>query len=306
MRSFSIICSLILCSFSSSLLALPKELLSNWNNPSLEDLAKVQEFLDHNLRNTALNTYGFRTDHIKSFKLFSPNHSSYSLQIKKGENSNICITCYASINPRYETDLYSAGLKRLLQSLKECNFPGDILYRIGGWPNMEHEALLLADTPYAFKLCAFEEARLLGYKQVLWLDLSVSVLTDLSCVFEKIKQNGAYFRKSFHGFAEHSGKIITPDLAQTYNRSQQEIEQLPHYAAGVLGLDLENSAVQQLLDDWHQLAEQKTAFQSCFPEQVPLSFLVDKYDLHQGLCSYEEIVFEESLIRENTQFLIRY
>lgn len=293
-------------SITASLSALPKELLPSWTNPSLKDLETVQYFLDHELACITPNAYGFRTKHIQSFKLFSPNHLSYSLQIKKGKNSAICVTCYSSINPRYETDLYHTGLKRLLQSLEECNFSGDVLYRIGGWPNMEHEGLLLCDTPYAFKLCAFEEAFQLGYQQVLWLDLSVTVLTDLSQVFEKIKQDGAYFRKSFHGFMEHSGEIITPDLAQAYNRSQHDLEKIPHYASGILGFDLTNPKVIDLLADWHKLAKQKTFFQSCFPEQVPLSFLIDKYNLHQGLCPYEEIVFENHLIQKNTQFLIRY
>ncbi len=306
MRTFAIFYSLILFGLTAPLSALPKELLPSWVNPSIEDLETVQNFLDHELADITPRAYGFRTEHIKSFKLFSQNQPSYSLQIKKGKNSAICVACYSSINPRYETDLYYIGLKRLLQSLEECNFSGDVLYRIGGWPNMEYGGLLLCDTPYAFKLCAFEEARQLGYQQVLWLDLSVTVLTDLSQVFEKIRQDGAYFRKSFHGFTEHSGEIITPDLAQAYNRSQQDLEKIPHYAAGILGLDLESPKVRQLLADWHQLAEQKTPFQSCFPEQVPLSFLINKYDLHQGLCPYEEIVFEKHLIQKNTQFLIRY
>lgn len=300
------ICRWILCSLIAPLTAMPKDFLPGWENPSQEDLMAAQNFLDHSFANLAPNAYGWRTGHVQAFKLFVPNHPSYALHIKKGRDPTICVTCYSSINARYETNLYQEGFKRLLQSLEDCNFPGDVLYRVGGWPDMEHGGILLCDTPYAFKICAFEEAQRLGYKQVLWLDLSVSALTDLSHVFEKIKRDGAYFRKSFHGFAEHSGKIISTDLAQAYNRPQHELEKITHYATGILGLDLENPKVQQLLSDWRLLAEQKTPFYSCFPEQVPFSILVDKYDLHQGLCPFEEILFEGNPLQKNTQFLIQY
>ena len=54
------------------------------------------------------------------------------------------------------------------------------------------------------------------------------------------------------------------------------------------------------------LQNKKLLFHSCFPEQVPLRILIEKHGLHQGLCPFGEIVFEERLIQKNTQFLIQY
>ena len=279
--------------------AFPTELLSNWQNPSWEDLRTVQAYIDGELISTFPNAYGFRTDRVKSFKLFDPDRTSYDVHIEKGIDSSRCVICYCSLNDRYV-----AGMERLINSLRNSGFSGDIVYRIGGWPNMNCGGIVLCDTPYAFKVSAFEEALRLGYKQALWLDITAVVLSNLNHVFEQIKKNGAYFRNSFFDFAKEN--IISPTLAEAYQMSWDEIRSIPHRAAGVLGFDLERSDVRALIADWHQLAEQKTPFQSCFPEQVPLSVLVTKYALHQGLCVYEEIVFSEDRIQPNTQIYIKY
>ena len=284
--------------FSAYLCALPKGILLNWENPTVEDLRTVQEFLDNEQLMIATGSYGFRTEKIKGFRLFDPSILPV-LQIEKGANREQCIICYCSIN-----NAYQMKLQRLIESIKRVGFEGDIIYRIGGWPNMEAGGIILCDTPYAFKVSAFEEALRLGYKQVLWLDLSVVVLSDIKAVFEKIKADGAYFRKSFFVFERED--VITSELAEAYNMSLNELKSFPHYAAGVLGFDLERPNVQKLIEDWHNLAVQKNPFQSCFPEQVPLSVLIDRYDLHKGLCEYEEIVFTEEQVTEKTRFLIKY
>lgn len=281
-----------------SIHALPKNILLNWKNPSFEDLRLVQQFLNEQFLKMPLDAYQNRTERIKSFKLFDPNYNSYQLHIKRGKDHSICITCYSSINANYQTKL-----DRLLKSLAEYDFAGDILYRIGGWPDMENGGILLCDTPYSFKISAFEEALRLGYKQVLWLDLSVVILSDLSSVFKKIKENRAYFRKSFFPFEKID---INEALAKACNMTLKELRQVPHYATGVLGLDLENFNVQKLLLDWHKFAEQKEAFKSNFPTQISFSILVDKYDFHKALCKFEEIVFSKDLITNDTHFFIQY
>lgn len=292
-------CKLIALFLTLDLCALPRDLLSNWENPTLDDLRTAQMYLDEQFSSTSSDEYGFRTARITSFKLFDPSCTSYPLYIKKGNDSSICVICYSSINSRYES-----LLKRLIESLQKSHFPGDIVYRIGGWPNMNHGGILLCDTPYAFKISAFEEALRLGYKQALWLDLSVVALNDLSQVFKKIKKNGAYFRKSF--FPLNTKNIVTPHLAESYNMTVSSLEAITHYAAGVLGLNLESPTIRQLLANWHRFAEQKAPFKSSFPEQVPFSVLVNKYGLDCALCPLEEIVFASDQIRQTTNFLISY
>jgi len=209
------------------------------------------------------------------------------------------VICYTSFKKSYEV-----LMKRLVNTLRERGFSGDILYRVGGWPNLQGGGILLCDVPYAFKISAFEEALQLGYSSALWLDTSIVPLTNLEDVFRQIEENTGYFRKALQEFKQI--RTVTADLAESMGLSLEELYEVTHCATGVLGLNLKDSNVQKLLEDWHAYAESKKPFCSSFPEQVPFSVLVKKYELSNGMCSPLAIALKRIDIGETTQFLVAY
>src|SRR5207249_3135830 len=115
------------------------------------------------------------------------------------------VICYCSQNPGY---LFK--LERLMKHLKMINFDGHFLYYVGGWPNPEGGCLSHFTNPYMFKPCAFLEAKRLGYKRVLWIDLSLIPLKNLKPLFEYISQTGAIFRLHHDAFKVY--KDLFPKL----------------------------------------------------------------------------------------------
>jgi hypothetical protein len=279
--------------------SLSPDLFSNWENPTIEDLQIAQSFLEEQAAEVNQSKYAHRVANLQAFQVFHPFCTNYDLQIDKGEDSSICVICYISFSEAYHT-----MLKRLLSSLRSQGFNGDILYRIGGWPNLQNGGILLCDVPYAFKISAFEEAMHLGYTSALWLDARVVPLQNLNSVFNKIRKDDVYFRKSHFPFSKIP--TVTSSLAEALKLSLADLWKVQHYATGVLGLNLKNPDVQNLLADWHNYAKNKIIFQSSFPEQVSFSVLIEKYHLQRGVCDLPEIVFGKSYIRPNTQFLIEY
>lgn len=282
---------------TQSIYALPKTLLTNWKNPTRKDLEKAQAYITKNNQGLEKGMFRIRKGRLNSFKIYDPKYRSFDLNILKGTDHLICVMSYCSIGNEYES-----RQRRLIKNLRSIGFKGDVLYRKGGFPNMESGGILLADVPYAFKIAAFQEAKRLGYKQALWLDTSIHVLVDLQEVFSLIKAHGLYLRKSLHGFYER--KLISDCLAESHGVSVNEFNNITHFASGILGMNFEDPRICELLEDWYQLALKKRPFYSEFPEQIPLSFLISKHKLEQTLYEEKNSVLKRDQIGNNTRFFI--
>jgi len=93
--------------------------------------------------------------------LDSIKHSIISVRNNKNKKEN-CIILYASFNGNQPSNI-----ETLVREIQDSNYKGDIIMRIGGWPNIEEGALRFSHIPGAHKVCAFKEALRLGYKKAL-------------------------------------------------------------------------------------------------------------------------------------------
>ena len=185
------------------------------------------------------------------------------------EDRECCIITYASYNKKYHF-----LLEQLIARLKQT-FRGHLLYRIGGWPNMEAGCLGHCDVPYAFKVCAFKEALELGYKKVLWLDALVEPLQDLTPVFDRIEKQTCTYRYSFYPFKDYVTQEILDDFQLTF----EEVKNYSHIAGGILGFNFKSKIAVTFLNEWHDSVERKKSFYTNFAEMLPLSILLHKYHL---------------------------
>lgn len=85
---------------------------------------------------------------------------------------------------------YPAGQDRLVNSLKQFNFQGDVLLWKNQYPpgSPDHATL-----PYGFKSYAMQHALEKGYETLLWLDASCWAIQPLESLFDHIESVGHVF-----------------------------------------------------------------------------------------------------------------
>lgn len=193
------------------------------------------------------------------------------------EDKECCIISYASYNKTYPQLLQS-----LVGRLKDT-FKGHVLYRIGGWPNMENGCLEHSDCPYGFKACAFQEAYDLGYKKILWLDSLLNPLKDLTPLFDAIEKNIAIYRYD----AYFSEGFINQNVLDAFNLTFDEVKSCKHMASGIFGLNFHKPIAVEFLKAWHESeVTKKQGYFSFIPEQIPLSILLRQFNLHE--CGFHD------------------
>ncbi|MCH9624735.1 MAG: hypothetical protein S4CHLAM27_11350 [Chlamydiia bacterium] len=159
------------------------------------------------------------------------------------EDKENCIVLYASCNY-----LYPESLLKLVERIKNSDFVGHIIYRIGGWPNVEEGDLRLAHIPYAFKVCAFREAYRLGYKRALWLDAPMHARTSFNTLFDSLKEMGLFTYYLPWSMADITKKKLHLSyLGMTLTEAQDTYT----VSTGLLGIDFTNKTSLNLLDDWY-------------------------------------------------------
>jgi hypothetical protein len=128
---------------------------------------------------------------------------------------------------------YPRGQARLIQSLKDTGFDGDLYCwndekQIGAPP---HEMM-----PYAFKIAAFNRVADMGYRRILWCDAAVFAIKSIQPVFDHIKQHGHVL---FHsGF--NCAQWTSDACLNVAHITRDEAEKMPMYMACCMGLDLDN------------------------------------------------------------------
>ena len=209
------------------------------------------------------------------------------------EDLSCCIITYASNNRNREGDAEKKIL-RMKASLEKVGFKGHLLYRIGGWPNMEEGCLAHCHVPYGFKVCAFLEALRLGYKKAIWLDVSIIALKPLDSLFQWIQEKNCLYRFAYNPLDRYAHDLFL----QAMNISLEELSDIPHISACVVGLNLEDQNVRNFLQAWHQSVLEEDAYFSFYPEQLPMSVLMKRYGLTQGIYSDPFVKMKEEEIEK--------
>ena len=182
-----------------------------------------------------------------------------------------CLIVYSSFNKNYPR-----GLTRLVNSVKNSDFKGHILWKIGGWPDLAGGSLKLAHVPYAFKVSFFREAQKQGYKKVLWLDTSFLPAGSINRVFDIIEQQGYFALQNSHTI----GPRMNDAAAHAFGFNLNEVKDIISCCGGAFGVDFMTLTGQQIIDAWYKAAENGLAFFSPRADQNALSILLHIYGFH--------------------------
>lgn len=271
--------------------------LSSLTHPTREDLFKVQNYLTNGERSIIhfLQDYQPNARNIKIIGTHpdeEPQYGDIAVNCHPKEREN-CLIVYASFNKNYPR-----GLKRLVEFVKNSDFRGHILYRIGGWPNIEGGSLSLAHVPYAFKVSFFKEAQAKGFKRALWLDTSILPVVSLNTLFQMIQEKG-YFSM---GNSHYIGPYMTRPAIDAFGLTLEEADQIPSCSAGITGVDFTTSIGKTLVEKWYAAAQNKVAFFSPRSDQNALSIILYKMGL--TLCPIERLAHNKRAIDSQTLLLI--
>jgi hypothetical protein len=138
---------------------------------------------------------------------------------------------------------YPEGVERLERSLNYHGFTG----HVKTWKRkLPTGSPMHIESPYAFKVKAFEWAVANGYTHIMWLDASSWALKNPDIIFDIINEKGHYFWGSGHNCAqtcndkslEYFG--ISRDVAETYH----------DLSSGLVGLNMNNERSAQFLQKW--------------------------------------------------------
>ena len=206
-----------------------------------------------------------------------------------------CVILYASYNMAY-----IRGLRWLVDYIQNSDYQGDILYKIGGWPDLEGGSFVLAHVPYAFKVCFFKEAQSLGYKRVLWLDTSIIPLISLNDAFQWIEENETLIVGNDHAVGPY---FTNRKSAAYFGLTAEDTFTIPSCSSGIFGVDLSTPKGRELIDWWYRAAQDPHAFYNPRPDQSVLSLILFKMGIGNWI-DYHQIPHRDEDIKPDSLFLV--
>ncbi len=255
--------------------------IADLKNPSLEDYWLIQNYLTSGYRPYIgrLGDYESRTRQLKIIgrrPREAPRSGMAAVNCPSTDRSR-CVLVYSSFNERYPK-----GLERLVDLITHSDFRGHVLYRVGGWPDVEGGSLTLAHLPYAFKVCFFKEAERLGFKQIFWLDAAIVPLVSLNDIFKTIEEQGYFTVGNTHSI----GQYFNSHAAEAMGVTLEETKAMPACSPGILGLDLMHEKGRQALEMWYEVTKtREEASYSARQEMNVISVILNQL----GMTSWLDI-----------------
>ena len=245
--------------------------------PTAQDYFLIQNYLATGPKN--FSRLGIYVSSVQNFKIIGeterPEFGIEAINDDGSKQKENCVILYASFNKRYPL-----ALKRVLNIIRHSDFRGDVLYRIGGWPNVEGGDLVLAHVPYAFKACFFKEAKRLGYKRCLWLDTAMIPVVSLNTIFDMIQEKGCL---AVDVYGVSIKPFVNAKTAAYFGLTVDETASIRSCSAGFLGIDFTNEIGSKVIDLWHKAAYDANAYYSSRPDQNPLSIILYQQGVHDML-----------------------
>lgn len=149
------------------------------------------------------------------------------------------------------------GQERLVQSLKDFNYQGDVILfnsfeQVGSKVHLE--------VPYQFKVYAIEKARQMGYDVVLYCDASLYAIKDVMPVINHVIEKG--YLMEFCGFS--AGQFSTDLCLNEFNLTRDEAMNIPLHSAGFTGINFQNPIASEFFDKWFKSAQEEIAFKGAW------------------------------------------
>lgn len=271
--------------------------ISSLTNPTLEDLHKIQQYLTYGKRSIIHYLDDYQPN-ARNFKIIGtspeeqPQYGEIAVNCDENDREN-CIVVYASFNKNYPR-----GLKRLVNFVKNSDFRGHILYRIGGWPDIEGGSLDLAHVPYAFKVSFLREAQAKGFKRAFWLDTAILPVVSLNKIFDMIQEKGYFSMGNSHNI----GPYMSHYALNAFGITLEQANEIPSCSAGITGLDFTTDIGMTILERWYAAAKNKVAFFSPRSDQNALSVIL--YYLNLSSCPIQRLAHNRNEINDQTLLLI--
>jgi hypothetical protein len=240
----------LLCSYTDPELEALWDSLSDVCNPTFQDYKLVENYFQHGKfiplqmevegtsRNLGIRLDDFRIRQRRNWKFIGPNNEMPIFEWHKvnltPETEKRCICIYATYNGTYPQKAY-----RVLRGLKENGYSGNVLLRIGGFPNLSDGGLKFSPFMAMWKLEFFREALRMGFTQVIVWETSMHPLTDAGYLFECMKKTG-YF------------KIYSSDTSN-----------IPWTVPYVVGFNFDSDLGSQLFNEWDSAVKDFELFTCC-------------------------------------------
>ncbi len=286
------------------------------NHPTWEDYKAIDDYLQfgerpylfpfyESLEKGELNpsVYQRRLELIRNYRLLGSNGEEPIFEMHRFSSnaSDRCILLYGSQN-----GIYPEKTRTLFTELKERGYKGDILLRIGGFPNTEQGGLKICHVPYSFKAAFLKEAQRLGYKKVLWLDTAIHPLTDLDAIFEEIEEKGFFL--TYVGTLADNAPSHLQAAADALDLDPLFYTHIKHLSSSIMGLNFTNPNANALLDLWIEYIERALPNATWFPEELSLaaaawrSGCIPTWPFAEVVCAQEEL--DQIYSRFNLQFFL--
>ena len=204
-----------------------------------------------------------------------------------------CIILYSSFNRNYP-----AGLKKLVDRLENSTYQGHILWKLGGWPDLEGGSLKLAHVPYAFKPCFFKEAQKKGYEKVLWLDCSMIPVDTVQHTFDIIDKKGYICFEESHFI----GPYMNEEVANEFGLSLEETHKIKSCLGGNIGINFSHEKGVEFFEKWHEAAQSPVAFFSPRHDQNAIAIII--YQLGLEMEPFSRIALDQSEVTKESLFIL--
>jgi len=143
---------------------------------------------------------------------------------------------------------YGHGSRRLAKSLNFVGWAGDTLIYADEYPPGSHAH---EDVPYYMKIAAFEQAILMGYTHILWVDSSFYAVDNPVKMFDIISDQGYYFFSSGYNLAQS----VNDTALAAVGLSRDEAETVNEWASGCVGIRIDNPDGKALYERWKGLMD---------------------------------------------------
>ena len=247
--------------------------IADINNPVLSDYRMIENYLRTGRRAYLDDLDSLVADRqklsfIRNLALIGlenemPIFENHSVNVTD-ETKDRCILLYGSFNR-----IYPQKARTILEEIKQSGYSGHVLLRIGGFPNTPNGGLRLCHIPYAFKVAFLQEARLLGYKELLWLDTSMHPLTNLEVVFSQIKKRGYFL--TYVATLRQTESSHLPAAAKSLGISNEHYDKIHHLSSALIGLNMNHPKASDFLSTWYAETERVYPNISGCPEELCFS-----------------------------------
>lgn len=138
------------------------------------------------------------------------------------------------------------GQERLFYSLEEREEGATRLFWRDEYPPGSPSQ---EESPYGFKVHAFQHARRLGFDQALWLDASCWLIRDLGELWDRIERDGYYLEPD----GNMTGPWITDHALNLLGITRDEAMSIPLIEGKCWGLDFGDETACAFLDELERL-----------------------------------------------------